>query len=69
MTTATRNEFLAQFTCASDAIEFESQALSIGSEFLPECAVEVIYGGEPTAAYWSWLIEQSSALCPVEDES
>ena len=58
----TRNEFLAQFDCTSDALEFESQALSIGSEFLPECAAEVLDGGEPTAAYWSWLIEQASAV-------
>lgn len=40
------------------ALEFEGQALSIGSEFLPEHARAVRDGGEGTPEYWAWLIEQ-----------
>lgn len=40
------------------AVEFETQALSAAAEFLPLPARAVRDGGEPTPAYWEWLIEQ-----------
>lgn len=38
--------------------ETENQILSIGDEFLPECARRVRDGGEPTDEYRAWLANQ-----------
>ena len=62
MTTTTRTQFLAQFSTVAEAIEAENQALSIGSEFLPECARTVLAGGDATAEYYAWLVDQTSAV-------
>ncbi len=44
------------------ALEFEQQALSVGSEFLPEIARRVRDGettkGEDLSGYWRWLTGQ-----------
>lgn len=42
------------------AVEFEQQALSIGRERLPPCALAVLDGAneEPEPAYWRWLADQ-----------
>lgn len=42
----------------SQAVELEQQFLSIGRAFLPQCAIGVLDGGEPTAEYWQWLCSQ-----------
>jgi hypothetical protein len=39
-----------------DALEAEQDALSVPTDKLPTCAREVLNGGDPSAAYWSWLI-------------
>lgn len=54
----TRTQFLAQFATPADAIAFEDETLSIGSEFLPACAIAVRNGGEPTSDYYAWLLSQ-----------
>jgi hypothetical protein len=56
--TTTRTQFLAQFSTVAEAVEAENQALSIGAEFLPECARTVLDGGDATAEYYAWLIGQ-----------
>lgn len=38
---------------------FEEEVLSVGADYLPECAVAVRDGGEPTTEYWQWLISQA----------
>ena len=42
----------------SERIAFESAALSIGDELLPDFARSVRDGAEATAEYWSWLLDQ-----------
>lgn len=59
--TITSNEqatYLALFATDADAIEFETQALSIGDEFMPEAARTVRDGGDATPGYWIWLASQ-----------
>ena len=63
--TTTRTQFFAQFSTVADAIEAENQALSIGAEFLPECARTVLAGGDATSEYYAWLISQTSVLLTV----
>lgn len=65
MTYTTRTQFLAQFSTVAEAIEAENQALSIGAEFLPECARTVLAGGDATAEYYAWLINQTAVLLTV----
>ncbi len=57
-TTTARTRFESCFQSASERMSFESDALSIGREFLPECARAVLDGGEATEAYYEWLLEQ-----------
>jgi hypothetical protein len=57
MTTA-RTRFESCFQSASERMSFENDALSIGTEYLPECARTVRDGGEATEAYYEWLVEQ-----------
>ncbi len=54
----TRTEFtdLAR-SVGSDPIAEEHAALNIGREFLPEFAIVVLDGGEPTPEYWDWLAD------------
>jgi hypothetical protein len=65
MTITTRMQFLAQFSTVAEAVEAENQALSIGAEFLPECARTVLAGGDATSEYYAWLISQTSVLLTV----
>lgn len=46
--------------CDTDAIEFENQVLSIGSEFLPKFARSVRdgYKNAATSEYYGWLTDQ-----------
>ena len=52
-------DYASLFQTLSDAIEFENHALSIGTEFLPACAVAVRDGDDATETYWAWLSEQA----------
>ena len=61
MTTTARTQFLAQFSTVAEAIEAENQALSIGAEFLPECARAVLNGEAATIGYYAWLVDQATA--------
>ena len=57
---ATREEFIALArSVGSDPIAEEQAILSIDRAFLPECALTVLDGGEPTADYWAFLISQT----------
>ena len=55
---ATREEFIQAVGNATDAVDFETQVLTIGRSLLPECAIAVLDGGEDTPEYWDWLISQ-----------
>ena len=52
--------YLNLFENLGEAIAFESQVLSIGSNLLPQCAQGVLLGEPPTASYWQWLASQVS---------
>lgn len=54
---ATRSHYLSRFANQADAISFEHQALNIGREYLPPCAIAVLDRAEPSEAYWDWLCE------------
>lgn len=54
----TREQYLALFPTAAEAIEFEHQTLSVGREFLPPQAILVLNGVEPGPDYWQFLAEQ-----------
>lgn len=54
----TESEYKSNFSDPIAAEQFEAQCLSIGREFLPECAQSVLDGNEPTAVYWQWLADQ-----------
>jgi hypothetical protein len=54
----TQQDYIDVVGSETAAIEFEHQTLSIGREFLPACAVQVLDGGLATAEYWQWLTEQ-----------
>ena len=56
-----RARFAAQFLTSLDAVEFEDQALSVGVEFLPECARAVLNGEAATIGYYAWLVGQTTA--------
>ena len=53
-----RDQFLALFDSAAQAVEFENQCLSAGRKFLPSAAQAVLAGEPATTAYWQWLAEQ-----------
>ena len=57
-----RAQYLARFETLSDAMEFESQCLGIGREFLPECAIRVLECAEgyscDSPEYYVWLESQ-----------
>jgi hypothetical protein len=57
---STRKEYVEAAGGEMRAITFESQVLSIGSEFLPQEAQDVRDGRikHPSGAYWAFLIEQ-----------
>ena len=57
-----RARFAAQFLTSLDAVEFEDNALSVGAEFLPECARAVLNGEAATIGYYAWLVDQTSAV-------
>lgn len=50
--------YIALFDTLSDAIEFENQVLSIGRQYLPLCAQNVLDGNTETPEYWTWLAGQ-----------
>lgn len=54
----TRTDFIDLFPTTADAIAFEEQVLSIGREYLPECAHAVLDGGEANSDYWTFLASQ-----------
>jgi hypothetical protein len=61
--TTTRQQY--QDMCSNlglDSVEQENAALSIGAEFLPECARAVLAdsSAEPAPEYWAWLVAQVS---------
>lgn len=60
LTAEARQAYLNLFENLGDAIAFESQVLSIGSNLLPQCAQGVLLGEPPTASYWQWLAGQVS---------
>jgi len=51
-------DYRACFETLSEAVDFENQVLSIGREFLPECAIDVLDNDLVTAEYWDFLISQ-----------
>lgn len=53
-----KSDYLALFGNKDAAIEYEDTALSIGNEYLPECAQAVRDGAEPTPEYWQWLCNE-----------
>lgn len=61
---AAHADYAGLFASDADAIAYEHETLSIGEEFLPDCAVAVLRGGLqgadpwPPAEYWVWLSEQ-----------
>jgi len=55
----TREDYIDHVGTHAAAVEFEARALSIGEEFLPQVALAVYAGEEPTPEYWAWLIEQA----------
>ncbi len=54
--------YLDLFETLREALAFEEQVLSIGSDFLPPAALKVRDGGEPTEAYWQWMIAQAGGV-------
>ena len=66
----TRERWVELASGEAEAIEFESQTLAIGREFLPEYAIAVLEGREPTQEYWAWLAhELACVLMGTEEES
>lgn len=55
----------------TDGAQFENQALSIGREFLPACAIAVLDGdhAQPSGEYWAWLISQLGEVSNGTGES
>lgn len=58
MSSPSRETYQARFATIAPAVEFEERVLSVGAEFLPPCAVEVLNGADGTPQYWAWLIRQ-----------
>lgn len=62
----TRQDYLARFPSTSDAIEFETQVLSIGEDLLPACAIAVKANRnplwEPPSSYWAFLCLEVDAM-------
>lgn len=54
-----KTRFVRRFDTRAEAIQFEESVLSIGRALLPECALAVLDGAEPTATYWAFMVEQS----------
>lgn len=55
----TRGDYVEYFDCLADAVAFEEQCLSIGTDLLPEY-IRVVRDKErePDSRYWTWLIDQ-----------
>jgi hypothetical protein len=62
-----RQDFVGMFSSLALAVAFEETALSIGDEYLPECAKVARDGGEPTAEYWQWICNEVERVGPCED--
>jgi len=56
----TRGRFNACFGSADERCEFEAHVLSVGSEYLPECARTVRDGGDASDSYYDFLLSQVS---------
>jgi hypothetical protein len=56
--TDSMKKYFCLFEDKDQAVEFEHNVLSCGSEFLPSCALEVVNGAVGTEEYWSFLIDQ-----------
>ena len=54
--------YVALFDTLSDAIKFENRVLSIGRQFLPPCAQNVLDGNAATPEYWTWLASRRSTV-------
>jgi len=58
---STREDYLGRFSNVESAVEYENTCLSAIEpcmEGVPECAIRVRAGGEPTPEYWQWLCSQ-----------
>ena len=55
-----RDRFNACFGSATERHNFEAQVLSVGSEYLPECARTVRDGGDASDSYYDFLLSQVS---------
>lgn len=53
-----RSQYLDRFRSLREAVDFEARALSIAEEHLPTAARRVRDGGQPSAAYYNWLLTQ-----------
>ncbi len=54
--------YVALFDTLSDAIKFENRVLSIGRQYLPPCARDVLDGNAAAPEYWTWLASQRSTV-------
>lgn len=59
-----------QTALGADHVEFESRCLSIGSEYLPECALRVLADrDDDSAEYWGWLLDQHAEMSGTDASS
>jgi hypothetical protein len=57
-----REQYFDKFATHGDAVEFEQQVLSVGAEYLPECAKATLAGADSSDEYWVWLSGQYDEL-------
>lgn len=63
----TREEWISAAGGLSKAVETENQILSIGREYLPACAIEVLNGAaDGESDYWAFLISQLADDVPFD---
>jgi hypothetical protein len=60
-------EFIERIGGLEACMAFEQQCLSIGREFLPECARAVLDGWKGNRQYWDWLNTQAD-LIEIEEQ-
>lgn len=58
---STKEEYQELFNSKLGAGTFENALLQSGDEGLPECALSVAAGGEPTKEYWDFIISEKEA--------
>lgn len=59
----TRTDFVDLFEVPADAIRFEDEVLSAGDHYLPDFALSVRDGEEPTSEYWQFLAKELDSAC------